>query len=290
MAAILFFSCTLESSTEIKDTLTVQNKESQSKAWGVPDGTVCEYNFYEGLDCTGYAINVLMIRESDNSFRLVIDHKISLSDLSIGPESWDNRINSIELISHGEYPIAYVFADPDCWGGNGRVIKIEAQTTNIPAGFGISAILPVIPDRYATKKEVAIQVMDASGQYQYLCAESETDRPIKANRTAVGLWEKFELSYIDIDKRFFTLKARANDSYVCSDLNYSVNNGPLYANRNSVDYWEIFRIGSTFYETNTLQIVILSALSNARYLQNYGANYPIGSYVNASSYFYINTL
>ena len=78
-----------------------------------------------------------------------------------------------------------------------------------------------------------------------------------ANRTEIGQWEKFEL--IDNGDGTVSLKAMANDKYVCADLIYD--NAPLIANRTSIGQWEKFELIDNGDGT-----VSLKAMANDKYV------------------------
>jgi type 1 glutamine amidotransferase len=97
---------------------------------------------------------------------------------------------------------------------------------------------------------------------RYVAAENSGAAALIANRTAIGLWEQFDV--VDLGGGNVALKARVNGQYV------SANNGnTLIANRTTVGTWETFaRV------TNSDGSVSLRVQANGMYVcaENAGAN------------------
>lgn len=67
-----------------------------------------------------------------------------------------------------------------------------------------------------------------------MCAESEGQRPLIANRQKAGEWETFDLIVLHGDT--VALKSHANGRYICAE------NGALIANRLEIGAHETFRM------------------------------------------------
>ncbi|WP_200208140.1 FG-GAP-like repeat-containing protein [Micromonospora coerulea] len=72
---------------------------------------------------------------------------------------------------------------------------------------------------------------------RYVTAESAGAKPLIANRTAIGLWEQFDM--IDAGNGFISLRSRSNGKYVTAE---SAGAQPLIANRTAVGSWEKFKV------------------------------------------------
>ncbi|MFF4889482.1 GH25 family lysozyme [Micromonospora chersina] len=72
---------------------------------------------------------------------------------------------------------------------------------------------------------------------RYVVAESAGAKPLIANRTAVGLWEQFDL--VDAGGGFVALRSRANGRYVVAE---SGGAKALIANRTAIGAWEKFTV------------------------------------------------
>jgi hypothetical protein len=286
LVALFFaFSCELGEPINTENPDNGQNEDNQigsaSRATWHP---VCEYRLYDQPDCTGINFTIWMYTDGE---RYILNNNANLDLDDFTGSYWDNNVKSIELISHGYYPVIYVFEDPHTPGGLDKVIKVIAQTNNIPAGFGISSVLPEVPQYSSAKQTVRILVDPYIGRLRFLCAENETDRPIKPNRVSGDLWETFRISYIDVNRKFFTLEALANNMYVCADMHKDQTNTLLYANRSSADYWEIFKITQIFEQDSSYRRVTFSALANTKTVRAPGEDIPIGTYGSGETQFHI---
>ena len=91
---------------------------------------------------------------------------------------------------------------------------------------------------------------------RYVVAESAGAKPLIANRTAIGLWEQFDV--IDAGGGFVALRSRANGKYVVAE---SAGTQPLIANRTAIGPWEKFTIIN-----NSDGTISLRANANGRYV------------------------
>ncbi|MBM0225851.1 GH25 family lysozyme [Micromonospora sp. ATA51] len=98
---------------------------------------------------------------------------------------------------------------------------------------------------------------------RYVVAESAGAKPLIANRTTIGLWEKFDM--IDAGGGFVALRSRANGKYVVAE---SGGAKPLIANRTAIGPWEKFTVIN-----NSDGSISLRANANGRYVvaENRGA-------------------
>ncbi|MFG3300590.1 GH25 family lysozyme [Micromonospora chersina] len=103
----------------------------------------------------------------------------------------------------------------------------------------------------------------ARANSRYVVAESAGAKPLIANRTAVGLWEQFDV--VDAGGGFVALRARANGRYVVAE---SAGAKSLIANRTSIGAWEKFTVIN-----NSDGSISLRANANGRYVvaENAGA-------------------
>jgi hypothetical protein len=90
----------------------------------------------------------------------------------------------------------------------------------------------------------------------YVTAEDAGADPLIANRTAVGLWERFDV--IDAGNGDIALRAQANGRYVTAE---NAGADPLIANRTAVGLWETFTL-----VTNPNGTVSLLAKVNGKYV------------------------
>jgi predicted esterase len=104
---------------------------------------------------------------------------------------------------------------------------------------------------------------------RYVCAENGGADPLVANRTAVGPWERFDLT--DLGQGAVALRARANGQYVCAG---NAGADALVANRTTVGPWETFQ-----RVNNSDGTISLRAQANNRYVTagNAGADRLIAS-------------
>jgi hypothetical protein len=70
---------------------------------------------------------------------------------------------------------------------------------------------------------------------QYVSAEAAGTQPLVANRSVIGLWEKFNT--VDLANTAVSLRAHANGAYVTAEAGGSK---PLIANRSVIGAWEQF--------------------------------------------------
>jgi len=68
-----------------------------------------------------------------------------------------------------------------------------------------------------------------------VCAENWGTQPLIANRTAIGLWETFQLLHNPDGS--VSLKALVNNKYVCAE---NAGASWLIANRTAIGSWEQF--------------------------------------------------
>ncbi|HVI47036.1 MAG TPA: M57 family metalloprotease [Chitinophaga sp.] len=99
---------------------------------------------------------------------------------------------------------------------------------------------------------------------KYVCAENGGANPLIANRTAVGLWEKFVV--LDAGNGLISLRAVVNNAYTCAE---NAGASPVIANRGAVGLWEKFR-----WINNADGTISLQAFVNNSYVcaENAGAN------------------
>jgi GH25 family lysozyme M1 (1,4-beta-N-acetylmuramidase) len=97
---------------------------------------------------------------------------------------------------------------------------------------------------------------------RYVTADNYGRAPLIANRTSIGLWEKFDV--VNAGSGFVALRAHVNGRYVTAEKAGTL---PLIANRTAIGSWEKFRI-----ITNADGSISLLANANGRYVtaENYG--------------------
>lgn len=96
----------------------------------------------------------------------------------------------------------------------------------------------------------------ARANNRYVVAENAGAKSLIANRTAIGLWEQFDV--IDAGGGFIALRSRANGKYVVAE---SAGAKPLIANRTAIGPWEKFTIIK-----NSDGTISLRANANGRYV------------------------
>lgn len=287
IALFFFFGCELSEPVSRENLANAQSEDTQIESKAVDDWhVISEYQLFDQYNCTGSRFVIYMYAKGDQ-YCLGNTGNVDLDDFRTS--NWDNKVKSIRLVNCGAYPAIYVFEDPHTPGGWGKVMKIVAHApNNIPAGFGISSVLPEVPQYAAAKQTVRIMVDPCISRLRFLGAENEPERPIKPKRTSPDLLETtFYISYIDVNRKFFTLQSLANNAYVCTDLLKDPTSAPLHANRYSANYWEIFKIRYIFYEDPGYRDVMFSALANTKIVRAISENYPIGTYNYGESRFYI---
>jgi GH25 family lysozyme M1 (1,4-beta-N-acetylmuramidase) len=96
----------------------------------------------------------------------------------------------------------------------------------------------------------------AQANSRFVTAESAGAKPLIANRTAIGLWEQFDI--VDAGNGFIGLRSKANGKYVTAE-----NGGakPLIANRTAIGRWEQFKLVN-----NSDGSVSLRANANGKYV------------------------
>ena len=68
----------------------------------------------------------------------------------------------------------------------------------------------------------------------------DENNQLLARSAVINTWEKYEL--VRLSDGFFAFKSVANGKYVCADQNKG---SVLYADRDSADSWETFKIYTT---------------------------------------------
>ncbi|PWR14195.1 hypothetical protein DKT69_17485 [Micromonospora sicca] len=96
----------------------------------------------------------------------------------------------------------------------------------------------------------------ARANSRYVVAENAGANALIANRTAIGLWEQFDM--IDAGGGFVALRSRANGRYVVAE---SGGAKPLIANRTAIGAWEKFTVIN-----NSDGSISLRANANGRYV------------------------
>ena len=126
------------------------------------------------------------------------------------------------------------------WGADFNTPDEMHYEINVPPGDpslpalvakirGIAPPLPIPQRRLVTLRA------DVNGRL--VTAEAAGARALIANRTAVGLWEQFDL--IPVGTNHVALRAHANNHYVCADAGGA---SPLIANRTAIGQWETFTV------------------------------------------------
>ncbi len=90
--------------------------------------------------------------------------------------------------------------------------------------------------------------LKAHANNKYVCAESDGNSPLIANRTAVGAWEKFYV--VNNSDGTKSLVSYWNGKYVCAE---SGGNNPLIANRGAIGSWEKFHFSNNSDGTTSLK-------------------------------------
>jgi hypothetical protein len=121
-----------------------------------------------------------------------------------------------------------------------------------------TTVAPPAPPRPAT-----ISLKANNGKF--VAAENAGASALIANRTVVGSWEKFDVTYLSGDR--VQLKARANGKFVTAE---NAGASPLIANRNTASLWETFRLIANADGTFSL----LAEVNNKFVTSNNGA-YPL---------------
>jgi hypothetical protein len=108
------------------------------------------------------------------------------------------------------------------------------ESTNAPSGWWSSQW--TLEPAHDLSTHIALKLADNG---RFVCAENQGASQLVANRDAAGLWETFDLIYLGNGQ--VALLSRANNQFVCTDLNNSLGQfGPLYANRSAIGQWETF--------------------------------------------------
>ncbi len=149
---------------------------------------------------------------------------------------------------------------------------IEPASATPPAGFGyltygsnpnyyLERTLYWV-GRYSPVTPPTTVSLRARVNNRYVAAENAGTAPLIANRTAIGLWERFDR--VDVGGGNIALRSRANNLYV------TANNGtaPLIANKATAGSWETFQLVS-----NSDGSWSLRSVANNRYVaaENAGA-------------------
>src|SRR5205085_1104166 len=77
----------------------------------------------------------------------------------------------------------------------------------------------------------------ANANNLYVTAENAGSSPLIANRSAIGLWEQFQL--IDLGNGYVAFRSMVNGLYVCAE---NAGASPLVANRGAIGIWEQFQL------------------------------------------------
>jgi hypothetical protein len=130
---------------------------------------------------------------------------------------------------------------------NGMIIFMQAPTNNSYVSVNASNILNVAnttlrePFRITVNSDGTVSFQSISTS-RYVAADYNLSPPqLIANRTAIGVWEKFKL--LSQGGNVFALQSY-NGAYVCAD--YSLPNFPLNANRTAIGPWEKFNLALPF--------------------------------------------
>jgi hypothetical protein len=93
-------------------------------------------------------------------------------------------------------------------------------------------------------------VSNAPAQYlgKYVSVDNANGGPLKANRSTIGAWEKFEL--VLLGPYAYAFKAKMNLKYVCAEQGGAK---PLVANRSQRGLWETFNFT---WDTNGFKISV----------------------------------
>ncbi len=115
--------------------------------------------------------------------------------------------------------------------------KLSSLAARIRGDSGSSSLRSMVNNRLVTAENAGVD-------------------PLIANRTAAGLWERFEV--IPRGGSLIALRSRANNRYVCAE---SAGSASLIANRTSIGTWETFTL-----VRNGDGTVSLRAAVNGRYV------------------------
>ncbi|MEO3756334.1 glycoside hydrolase N-terminal domain-containing protein [Streptomyces sp. B6B3] len=175
--------------------------------------------------------------------------------------TWDNgQITHATLHTHHAHTIRVRARTPmDVTTESGEQVTVERPEATIVSFTGTAGT-----SYRLTARPTPVISLRSRANDQYVCAENAGAEPLIANRTAIGLWEQFDL--IDLGGDALALRARANDQYVCAE---NAGAEPLIANRTAIGLWE------TFQRVNNADgSISLRAQANNMYVaaDNAGAN------------------
>ncbi|WP_265569169.1 right-handed parallel beta-helix repeat-containing protein [Streptomyces hygroscopicus] len=112
---------------------------------------------------------------------------------------------------------------------SGNVTGNSSLQSNFVSSPNLTSLLGL------TEQPTTISLQANTGMV--VTAENAGSAPLWANRTAVGPWEKFDVTYLSGDQ--VQLKAEANGLWVTAD---NWGNSPLIANRTTPQLWETFHL------------------------------------------------
>lgn len=147
-----------------------------------------------------------------------------------------------------------------------RALQLGALTAGglILGATAAAGSVPVMKSATTSPVVQATISLQSMINNRFVCAESAGAKPLIANRTVVGEWEKFDL--IGVGNGQVAMRAHANGRFVCAE---SAGTKPLIANRTSIGLWETFTLAGSRYGVDSS----LFAAVNKRYVtaENAGA-------------------
>ena len=222
--------------------------------------------------------------------------KITASTPKLSSIGWDNKIKSVKTF--GNYT-AVLFEDTnyyswssvkgvnDTWGDGARYVDTNVADPGATLGYmsGKTSSIKILRKGINgnnpgwSKMDAAILSYDSGGgnytmppvpdkeskMYWSVDLNIDADHPpVCASRYIKGLWEEFELFWLDNEKTMFALKSKANGKYVCCDYNKPTTHckARLYADRGDIRLWEMFSILRNDYTGTNFNV---SWISSARY-------------------------
>ncbi|MCC9310603.1 peptidase S8 [Kitasatospora sp. RB6PN24] len=141
----------------------------------------------------------------------------------------------------GSYPASYPYARSyalyDVTGGSNGTCSPAylcsgAAGYDGPTGLGT----PNMTNGFTNAPQRVISLR-AHADNDYVTAENAGASPLIANRTAIGLWEQFDL--ITLGGGNIALRAHADNRYVTAE---NAGASPLIANRTAIGPWETFQL------------------------------------------------
>jgi hypothetical protein len=250
---------------------TAADSDSVFQSFNVPDQADCNANGIDYQPC-------------------VLPGDISARQRAHGDFMWRQFYNMVRVGAQGIYISMF-----DEYGEGNQIAKTAATQAGVPAGSGLLALdedgtacssdyylrltndggrmlkgqIALTPTRptqpvISSSTTTTVVSLRSRANNMYVTADNAGASPLIANRTAIGVWEQFDL--LNVSSGTIALRAHANNMYVTAD---NAGASPLIANRTAIGTWETFQVIH-----NSNGTVSLLALANNMYVtaDNAGAS------------------